>query len=203
MTMSAVARGLDAASTISVSSLSSYDFVCVYLAPSSQQWKVRSSSVIQAYLNAGKKVVFNWESDGKPDDGVAAARDSLSLLASYGLANEPVPIYFNFADMDPNSVNYAQLDLSIDAARSIVGIDRMGAYGGYGVIKHLFDSGRIKYGWQTYAWSHGQWDSRAQLRQTLNGSTVDYDEAWSLDYGQYPLPLVTTGMSAQQKLELI
>lgn len=202
--MTATAKGLDAAGQISLDQLNGYEFVCVYLAPlPSQSWKVRSKTVINAYIAGGKRVVFNWESDGKPGDGASAAKQALGQLALYGII-APVPIYFNFADMDPATVNYAQLDASIDAARGLVGFNRMGAYGGYGVIKHLFDSGRIKYGWQTYAWSHGQWDLRAQLRQTQNGATVDYDEAWALDYGQYPLVSGPTdnGLN-QQKLELV
>ena len=35
--------------------------------------------------------------------------------------------------------------------------------------KRLFDNGKIAWGWQTYAWSYGQWDSRAHLRQIQNG----------------------------------
>ena len=47
-------------------------------------------------------------------------------------------------------------------------------------------------GWQTYAWSYGQWDARAQLRQVLNSVSVggsvgccDKDVAVAADYGQW------------------
>src|SRR5262249_42156166 len=68
-------------------------------------------------------------------------------------------------------------------------------YGGLEFIKRSFDQVKIRYGWQTYAWSHGQWDARAQLRQTLNGVhiagfDVDLDEAHAADYGQWPRPAV-------------
>jgi hypothetical protein len=33
-------------------------------------------------------------------------------------------------------------------------------------------AGKAVFAWQTYAWSGGQWDSRAQLRQTRNDVTV-------------------------------
>ena len=52
---------------------------------------------------------------------------------------------------------------------------RTGAYGGYYVIKRAFDAGKITWGWQTYAWSGGQWDARAQFRQTSNGITAAGD----------------------------
>src|SRR5262249_20698214 len=62
----------------------------------------------------------------------------------------------------------------------------------------LFDDGKITWGWQTYAWSGGQWDSRAQLRQTQNelgGGDLDADEAMTSDYGQWR-PGGTTGPSS-------
>ena len=57
-------------------------------------------------------------------------------------------------------------------------------------VQRLFNAGKITWGWQTYAWSGGQWDSRAQLRQVQNGMTVDgaacdRDEAWASDFGQW------------------
>jgi len=36
-------------------------------------------------------------------------------------------------------------------------------------MQRLFDDGKIAYGWQTYAWSYGNWDGRAQLRQRRIG----------------------------------
>ena len=72
----------------------------------------------------------------------------------------------------------------------MLGVDRTGAYGGIYVISSLFNAGKIKYGWQTYAWSDGQWDGRAQVRQVENGMTIaggscDVDEAIAADFGQW------------------
>ena len=44
---------------------------------------------------------------------------------------------------------------------------RTGAYGGVRPISYLFSTGRIGYGWQTYAWSGGAWDGRAKLEQYI------------------------------------
>ena len=75
---------------------------------------------------------------------------------------------------------------------SVIGVARTGAYGGYYVIQRLFNASKIKWGWQTYAWSGGQWDTRAQVRQVLNGITAagdanccDKDEAVAADFGQW------------------
>jgi hypothetical protein len=69
-------------------------------------------------------------------------------------------------------------------------LKRVGAYGGYALIKRLFDKKLITYGFQTYGWSGGLWDVRAQLRQYLNAQTigglsVDFDHAVTTDYGQW------------------
>jgi len=76
------------------------------------------------------------------------------------------------------------------AASVMGGVERVGAYGEYDVVRQLFNDGLIAYGWQTYAWSYGWWEPRAQLRQVQNGITVggeevDRDEAWAPNYGQW------------------
>jgi len=50
------------------------------------------------------------------------------------------------------------------------GLHLSAAYGGYWLIKRLFDAQLITYGFQTVAWSGGHIDTRAQLYQ--NGSTA-------------------------------
>jgi Rv2525c-like, glycoside hydrolase-like domain len=69
-----------------------------------------------------------------------------------------------------------------------------GAYGGYWLVKRLFDAGLISWGFQTAAWSGGQWDARACLRQTgatALGNAVDLDTPERADFGQWrvgPVP---------------
>ncbi len=75
-------------------------------------------------------------------------------------------------------------------AASVLGLARIGAYGGYWLIKFLFDNGLITYGWQTYAWSGGLWEPRAHIQQYSNGvlmsgQSVDYDRSIKSDYGQW------------------
>jgi hypothetical protein len=59
-------------------------------------------------------------------------------------------------------------------------------------IKRAFDAKKITYGWQSYAWSGGKWDTRAQLQQykndmVMNGVGLDYDRAMVADYGQWQI----------------
>ena len=91
------------------------------------------------------------------------------------------PIYFG-VDFDAAASQQGTINAYFDGAISVLGKQRVGAYAGYYVIKRLFDAGKITWGWQTYAWSGGKWDSRAQLRQVKNGVVIaggdcDIDEA--------------------------
>lgn len=67
---------------------------------------------------------------------------------------------------------------------------RADAYGDKSIISYLLDRNDIQFGWQTYAWSGGQFDPRAALRQTENGihvgsATVDLDQAYTREFGQW------------------
>jgi hypothetical protein len=99
------------------------------------------------------------------------------------------PIYFA-VDWDAVASQQDEINAYLDGAASVLGRDRVGLYAGFYPIKRAFDAGKIKYGWQTYAWSGGKWDSRAQLQQyrngvNLGGSDVDYDRAMDADFGQW------------------
>jgi hypothetical protein len=97
------------------------------------------------------------------------------------------PIYFaiDFPAQGPEVEEYFR------GVKDILG-PRAGAYGGFRAIKHLFDTGIIEHGWQTYAWSGTptQWDPRALLRQYANGHSlagvnVDYDVMLEPSPGPY------------------
>lgn len=107
----------------------------------------------------------------------AGREDAIQAEAQRAGCGMPVtqPIYMaiDFEATGPDVEAYFR------GAHSILG-SHTGAYGRYQVIKHLFDTGLIEHGWQTYAWSAGQWDPRARLRQYSNGHqlagvSVDYD----------------------------
>lgn len=189
--MSALAWGIDAASDVSIDVLKAQgaSFICCYLAPyPSQAWKIRTPANIHDYLNAGIRVVANWESDGTPGNGwqtgVDAANTAQAELNDRGIPEAVV--YFTFADSgNPDLPTLLQAHLG---AASVLGLGRCGGYGGVDVIRFLFDNNAITYGWQTYGWSNNQWEPRAQLRQWKNTNTLDFDEAWAEDFGQWPRP---------------
>jgi Domain of unknown function (DUF1906) len=180
-------------------------FVCRYLSGGGS--KDIDSTELADYKAAGIPVIFVWETTGTDmvseaagvNDAKAAQAELGKLAAALrdtSIASAPV---FFAADeaSEPDMPDYVR------GAASVLGKSRTGIYGGYSSVHAAFDGGLVSYGWQTYAWSSGEWENRALLRQVQNNvklgpATVDIDEAayWSSskvlglgdDFGQWPRP---------------
>jgi hypothetical protein len=188
------ALGLDYAWTHpSTSSIKAagYTFVCRYLSwDSSKNLTPEEASQLQA---AGIAVVCNWEADPSEAlqgyaQGVKSATEAARQASNCGQPADR-PIYFS-VDFDATPDQQAAINSYFDGVASVIGSARCGVYAGYYVVQRLFDAGKVSWGWQTFAWSGGLWDSRAQLRQTQNDITVggvacDRDEATAADFGQW------------------
>lgn len=192
---------------VSVLNASGYRFVVRYLSYDTTG-KNLTPAEAKALSAAGLAIVSNWEyaaraALGGVDQG---RRDATEAARQHTADGGPPdrPIYFSVdfdvPDFAPNSGDpVAKLGPIADyfrAVGAVLGLPRVGAYGGFWVIKRLFDAGLIRWGWQTFAWSGGQWDPRAQLRQVHNGVTVggadvDVDQSQVPDFGQW-----TTGGTA-------
>jgi len=64
---------------------------------------------------------------------------------------------------------------------------QIGVYGGFYAVSRVLSAGLTTMGWQTSAWSGGQWDERAVLRQLgtqVWGTNADVDVARAADFGQ-------------------
>lgn len=121
------------------------------------------------------------------DTGVRHATDAGSLVNRFGLPE--LPIHFNVDHDTPASEIPAILD-GLSGANSIVGVARTWLYGKYDVVKAAFDAGVIGGACQTYAWSNGKWDSRANTQQWSNGQwgdSVDFTRAMKPEFGQNPV----------------
>lgn len=186
--------GLDAAGTFSnfgTLKARGVGFIARYLSGGNS--KDLKSAELRAALDHGISVVLVWETDGRaPLNGYAAGvRDAKRADAqARGLGMPRVPIYFA---LDLDTYAYAAVNNYLRGVASVIGKARTGLYAGYGPIKAAFDAGVITYGWQTYAWSGGRWDNRAQLRQYLNnvgfaGMQADFDKSTAADFGQWPRP---------------
>lgn len=168
-------------------------FVCRYL--SHDTAKDISLSELKSYEAAGIEVAFNWESTGTDSgraNGIADAHAAQALATALGKPH--APIIFSM-DFDPRGREAEILAYAAGCA-SVLGYNRTGLYSGYAGIHAFFNTKVGKYGWQTYAWSGGQWDPRAQLQQysnghTIGGKSVDFDRATTADFGQCNGPSTT------------
>jgi Domain of unknown function (DUF1906) len=150
---------------------------------------------LNAALQNGIEVGVVWETTanrmlGGYNAGVSDAQSADARADSIGMTG--IPLYFA-CDWDAHESDQPEINSYMDGVISVIGKKRAGMYAGYWPLKRAWDAGKLTYGWQTYAWSGGNWDSRAHLRQVQNGVTVcgvssDWDEAHAHDYGQWPRP---------------
>lgn len=197
--MPVVAQGVDYAfSHPSIASLvaGGKSFAVRYLYPFSQNPGTKNLTRGEAdQLNAALThgVVSNYESYAeRAAEGFAAGvADARAADAQHRACGGPPdrPIYFS-VDFDPVASQYPGIGDYFRGVISVIGLARTGAYGSYNMIKWLFDQRLIVWGWQTYAWSAGQYDERCQLSQDKNGvpmggGEVDLDAAHAADFGQW------------------
>lgn len=146
-------------------------------------------------LHAADIAVFLiWETTADWMRGGKAAGASAVRLANHALvdvlgpkASDPI---FYAADWDVSEGDLAgPVGMCFAGLNSQAPTELIGVYGGLRVVTWAIDHGQVGYAWQTYAWSGGKWDSRAQLRQVHNGikvggQDVDLDEIMAAHYGQ-------------------
>lgn len=179
-------------------------FVCRYLSGGNP--KDIDVPELASYKAAGIPVVFVWEVDGimrgesqGTSDAHAAQAELDTLAKGVGESSVSQAVVFFAADAEkmPDLPGY------MSAVKRVLGLSRVGIYGGIGSVSAAFDAGLAKYGWQTLAWSGGRWDGRALLRQVVNNvafgpAEVDLDQAafWGSskiltladNFGQWPAP---------------
>jgi LysM repeat protein len=156
-----------------------------YLSPNGQPKNASVAEVGSLHANdMSVGFVYEWYG-GRAKEGRAAGEyDGRIALQQANELGIPADVAIHAAvDYDAPESDQPAINDYIDGFASIVGPRGKAAYGGYWVIKRLFDAGIITYGWQTYAWSGGNWDSRAQLRQvqngqTVGGGTIDFNESY-------------------------
>src|SRR5260221_3132209 len=177
-----------------------YGFVMRYTSPAASNdanGKNLQKAELTALLAAGLKVglVFEYQAQqmlGGHAQGVADAQHADAVCAALGVPG--LPVYFA-ADWDATQAQQAAINAYLDGAASVIGKARTGIYGGFYPVKRALDGGHAAWAWQTVAWSGGQWDSRAQLRQHLGASvggiSVDPHEAMAADFGPWPPPAPT------------
>lgn len=188
------ADGVDLSTTGDGATLQAHhqDFVVRYVSPNTQNHPHKRITLVEQedYFRHNIAVCYVWETTASEStSGRAAGQrdavDAATYVASLGApANQP--IYFA-TDQD---VSGSSVDPYHRGIIDKIGVARAGSYGGIRVIRYLFDQRLITYGWQTYAWSGGQIEPRAQAYQYLNdqmmgGLNVDLDAVLAARYGQW------------------
>jgi len=165
------------------------EFVCRYGGKGTTD-KMLTANETNRLRAAGIDIVANVEGSEGGFSGYAAgqnyARAGLDWFNPLGLPNDR-PIYFSVDVGDPD---WAGVRAACQGAASVIGLDRVGIYGGYRTIAYVHDAGLAKWFWQTYAWSNGQWHPAAHIEQYRNGVKIggadcDLDRAMQADYGQW------------------
>jgi len=147
----------------------------------------------------------------RPLEGrVAGAQDAIVALAQSIAAGFPKdkPIYFA-VDFDARPAQQPAIDEYLRGAAEVLGLSRVGVYGGINLIDRCFASKTASFYWQTGAWSYGKESVHANMVQmtSLNGSVVggvkvDINETRKDDWGAafMPIPIVPRAISiAEQK----
>jgi peptidoglycan hydrolase-like protein with peptidoglycan-binding domain len=166
-------------------------FVMRYLSHDDSKDLHRSEAALLASHGIDVGVVWELRANRALAGWGAGAQDAREALAQARACGMPAgrPIYFA-VDWDATDAQKPAIAKYLGGAASVLGKEHVGVYGSYYVVKYMFDHGVCKYGWQTYAWSGGHRDPRAQLYQHLNGQrlaglSVDFDTAYHEDFGQW------------------
>jgi hypothetical protein len=143
---------------------------------------------------AGIWSVVVWETTadraktGGRTGGAADAKAARTQAGACGMPGSR-PIYFA-VDFDATRADWPKIAEYFKGVISVLGLGRVGMYGGYDPVKWAFEDGLITYGWQTYAWSEGRLERRSHIYQYSNdqlmgGIDCDFNLAYKTDYGQW------------------
>lgn len=158
----------------------------------------------QILLDAGIDIFLSFEYAADAALGGAAQGTKDAQLAAQQLhalgAPHGMTVYwaldFDIRDYAPGSTDPARklgpaaaYFHAINAAKLPY---KTGVYGGFYAVSRAMGAGLASMGWQTVAWSGGQWYAKAVLRQLakqfMGYSDVDLHLATGDDFGQWPRP---------------
>jgi len=166
-------------------------FAVRYLYPDGQGGKGLDASELADLTANGVEVPVVYESyAARAKEGRAAgqsdAKTAQAALVALGLPSG-MPIYFA-VDYDAPEGDQGVIDEYLRGCADVIGLDRVGVYAGYWVIKRCKENNTAKWLWQTYAWSGGNVHPDIHLYQYRNGQdlngAVDFCRALKDNYGQ-------------------
>lgn len=144
----------------------------------------------------------------RPLEGRAAGHaDALVALAQGRAAGFPDdrPIYFA-CDFDAQPVQQAAVDEYLAGAAEVLGIERVGVYGGFNLINRCWTNQTASFFWQTGAWSKGQESIHANMiqmtgvnPQVIGNVKVNIDETRQDDVGAAFMGVTPRAISVAEK----
>jgi hypothetical protein len=163
------------------------DFVCRYVSPDTTGKNITKAEA-RSLRKAGVDVVLNYEwtaseALGGTDAGTRAGRLARAQAQAVGYPHG-ASVYFS-VDFDASASQMAAIARYLRGANQALGPYEVGVYGGYETVKAMLDRGACEFAWQTYAWSGGRVDHRAQLYQYLNGAKYDHDRSQHENFGSW------------------
>lgn len=167
-------------------------FACRYGGPGTVP-KHLTPAEAEALTAAGIAIIANAEGS---ETGLLAGRSTgeswaRSAEAHFARCGMPPgrPIYFS-VDFDVAANQWGKVADALRGAASVIGIGRVGVYGGRRSIEWARRDGVAKWFWQTYAWSNKIWVPGNHIEQHRNGvqlagAVLDLNRALKTDYGQW------------------
>jgi nucleoid-associated protein YgaU len=165
-------------------------FACRYLSTDTTKNLTKTEANDLSANGVACVVVWETTADRALAGSAAGEADAKSAAAQATAAGMPAgcPIYFA-VDFDATPEQQTPINAYLTGAASVLGKAGTGVYGGFYVVKRALDAGVCTFAWQTSAWSGGQWDARAHIRQgasaTIGGASCDLDTAMVANYGQW------------------
>jgi nucleoid-associated protein YgaU len=165
-------------------------FACRYL--STDTSKNLSKTEADDLAAHGVACVVVWETTANRALAGSAAgeADAKTALKQATAAGMPAgrPVYFA-VDFDATPQQQVPINAYLSGAASVLGKASTGVYGGFYVVQRALDAGVCTWAWQTAAWSGGQWDARAHIRQgaqaSIGGVSCDLNMAMAAEFGQW------------------
>ncbi len=148
-------------------------------------------SEAQSLFGAGQQIILVFESTANEmlngyNAGVADAQEAANEAVKAGA---PSNFFCYFAaDFDATEANQTPINAYLNGAASVLGLSRVGIYGGYYPVSRALTAGAASKGWQTVAWSGGQVYSGISLYQyanTILSNSSDVDMGIGSNLGQW------------------
>jgi Domain of unknown function (DUF1906) len=169
-------------------------FACRYVGPGSAGTHLDPPEA-HALSAAGITIVANAEGAG---DGLLGgfavgqswAQSAHAQAVACGMPADR-PIYLS-VDFDVTSAQWPAVRDALHGATAVLGLNRVGVYGGYNAVVWAVRDNAARWFWQTFAWSDGRWHPAAHIQQyrtrvALAGGTVDLNRSMNPDVGQWQI----------------